>query len=148
RRMTGPRSALARRIIADARTRTITFTLLLFAIMYANAAGYRTTYPNPSDRAHFVATFADNKAALIFYGTGHNLTTVGGYVAWRAGGIAVLFAAVFGMFAAARAMRGDEETGRTELVLVGALTRRGVFSAAVIAIAVTVAAQWVGLALG
>src|SRR5215470_7615698 len=98
--MTRPASAFARRVVVDARTRTIAFAALFFVMMYANAAGYKATYPNVADRVRFVQTFADNKAALIFYGAGHNLTTVGGYVAWRAGGISVLFAALFGMFAA------------------------------------------------
>ena len=139
--------ALVRRVVADARTRTLSFAGLLFAIVWANAVGYKSTYPHPADRLKLVATFADNKAARMLYGAGHTLTTVGGYTAWRAGGIAALFAALFGIFAATRAMRGDEDAGRTELVLAGGVTRTAVFVSTLAGIGVTLAVLWTAVTL-
>jgi ABC-2 type transport system permease protein len=146
--VSGPRRALVGRVIADARTRTLSFAALFFGVIWANAAGYKSTYPHEADRIKLVATFADNKAARMFYGAGHALTTVGGYTAWRAGGLLVIFAGLFGVFAAAKPMRGDEESGRSELVLAGALTRTGAFGAAITAIFVTLFALFVATALG
>ena len=111
RAMAGPRSAVARRVVGDARTRALAFSGLFFAVVWANAAGYKATYPRAEDRVKLVATFADNKAARMLYGVGHDLVTVGGYTAWRAGGLLTLFAGLFGIFAAARAMRGEEGCG-------------------------------------
>ena len=141
-------TAIARRVVADARTRTLSFAALFFAIVWANAWGYQSTYPTAADRLKFIATFADNKAARILYGAGHALTTTGGYTAWRAGGTLSIFAALFGIFAAARAMRGDEDAGRTEVLLVGSVTRETMFGSITAGIAITVAALFVAVALG
>ena len=146
--MATPARTWTARVVRDARTRTLAFSLLFFAVVYANAAGYRSTYPSAADRAKVVAAFAGNKAALMFYGIGHNLVTVDGYVAWRAGGIIAVFAGLFGIFAAARPMRGDEEAGRTELVLAGALTRSAFLAATLAGILVTVVVLWLAVALG
>ncbi|HWS46354.1 MAG TPA: hypothetical protein VN636_10865 [Acidimicrobiia bacterium] len=146
--MATPARTWTARVVRDARTRTLAFSLLFFAVVYANAAGYRSTYPSAADRAKVVAAFAGNKAALMFYGIGHNLVTVDGYVVWRAGGIMAVFAGLFGIFAAARPMRGDEEAGRTELVLAGALTRSAFLAATLAGILVTVVVLWLAVALG
>ena len=44
---------------------------------------------------------------------------VGGYAAWRVGGMLAIFAGVWGVLAAVRALRAEEDAGRTELVLAG-----------------------------
>jgi ABC-2 type transport system permease protein len=72
----------------------------------------------------FAHSFADNKAIRLFYGVPHDLLTVGGYTAWRVGGTLAIFAAVFGLLAAVRALRTEEDTGRMELVLAGVVGRR------------------------
>lgn len=145
--MAGPRSAIARRVVADARTRALSFSALFFAVVWANAAGYKSTYPHPEDRVKLVANFADNKAARMLYGAGHDLVTVGGYTAWRAGGLLAVFAGLFGIFAATRAMRTEEDAGRSELVLAGAVTRTGAFVASLTGIAVTLTGLWVATTL-
>ncbi|MGB0098273.1 MAG: hypothetical protein WBP81_37760 [Solirubrobacteraceae bacterium] len=43
------------------------------------------------------------------------------------GGILTIFAAVFGLLAAVRALRDEEEAGRIEVVLAGVAGRRTVF---------------------
>src|SRR5438552_18002796 len=104
-------SALALRTLGDARVRASSFALLFFAIAVANTAGYRKTFPILADRRHFAETFGANKAARLFYGTPHRLETIGGYASWRAGGLLALFAAFFGLVAAARAFRGEAAAG-------------------------------------
>ena len=75
-------------------------------------------------RLAFAHSFADNKAVVLFYGKPYDLLTVGGYSAWRVGGTLAIFAAVFGLLAAVRALRTEEDAGRIELVLAGR-RRRG-----------------------
>ena len=76
---------------------------------------------------------ASNKAVELFYGSPHDLLTVGGYAAWRVGGIGALIAAIFGLLAAIRALRAEEDSGRQELVLAGAISRRTAYLAALAA---------------
>jgi polyether ionophore transport system permease protein len=127
--------ALARRAFTDARVRTISFGYLFAVIAYIQPVGYRGAYPTPSSRLAFAHSFADNKAIRLFYGVPHDLLTVSGYTAWRVGGTLAIFAAVFGMLAAVRALRTEEDTGRMELVLSGSIGRGAAFLSAMVALA-------------
>jgi ABC-2 type transport system permease protein len=140
--------ALARRTFADGRTRTFSFALLFGLIAYVNAVGYRKTYPTVRGRVEFARSFGDNGAVRLFYGVPHDLLSVNGYSAWRTGGILCIFAALWGSLAAVRALRAEEEAGRSELVLAGALTRRGALGAAAAAIGAGIAVLWLGAFLG
>jgi ABC-2 type transport system permease protein len=143
----GPGRALALRTLADAWIRTLSFVLLFAGVAAAVTAGYRTSYPTLADRLRLAQTFGENKAARLFYGTPHHLETVGGFVSWRAG-VLTLFAAFFGLVAAVRAFRGEEETGRQELVAAGVITRSTSFLARIAAIGVTVVLLWLAMFLG
>ncbi len=143
-----PSVAVARRALADSRIRTISFALLFAGISAANAVGYRNTYPTVADRLRFVHAFSDNKSVRLFYGVPHDLLTVGGYVAWRAGGTLSIFAAAWGLLAAVRAMRTEEDAGRQELVLAGLVGRGGAFVASLVAIGVGAVALWLATFVG
>ena len=143
--------ALARRAFRDARVRTISFGYLFAVIAYIQPVGYRDAYPTLSSRLAFAHSFADNKAIRLFYGVPHNLLTVSGYTAWRVGGTLAIFAAVFGLLAAVRALRTEEDTGRVELVLAGSVGRGTAYLSAMAAIAAGVLilglAEFAGLLL-
>ena len=141
-------SALTRRALADSRARTASFALLFAAVAATQVVGYRDTYPTRADRIAFARTFGDNNAIRLFYGVPHDLLSVGGYVSWRVGGFMSLFAAVWGVLAAIRALRTEEDTGRQELVLAGPVGRRRVFLSALAAIAVGAAILWFALFVG
>ncbi len=148
-----PASAvLARRAFADARVRTLAFAYLFAIYAYIQPAGYRHAYPTTAERLGFARSFGANKGLRLFYGEPHDLLTVGGYSAWRVGGTLAIVAAAFGLLAAVRALRSEEDTGRMELVLAGTVGRRTVFGAAMVAIGAGVAILWlaefVGFVLG
>lgn len=153
----GATGAIFRRAFADGRIRTISFAYLFAFAAYANVAGYRSTYPAPADRLALAHSLGNNDAVRLFYGRPFDLLSVGGYVAWRVGGTMTLFAAVWGLLAAVRALRTEEDAGRSELVLAGVLSRRGAYLAALAAIALGALTLWLatlaglfvgGLALG
>ena len=139
----GPVGALVRRAFADGRIRTITFAYLFAALAYIQPASYRTTYPTLSDRLAFAHSFGDNKAVRLFYGVPRDLLTVGGYTAWRVGGTLAIFAAVWGLLAAVRALRAEEDSGRRELVLAGIVSRRMAYVTALTAVALGIVLLWV-----
>jgi ABC-2 type transport system permease protein len=146
-----PARALARRTFRDARVRTVSFASLLAVIAFVQPVAYRHAYPTLASRLAFAHSFADNKAIRLFYGVPHDLLTVGGYTAWRVGGTLAIFAAVFGLLAAVRALRAEEDTGRMELVLAGIVGRRAAYLSAMAAIAAGVLilalAEFAGLML-
>jgi ABC-2 type transport system permease protein len=141
-------SAIARRTFADARIQTGSFALFFALYAYANVVGYRHSYSTLADRLTFERSFGANKTIQLFYGLPHDLLTVGGYAAWRVGGIASIFAGVWGLLAAVRATRAEEEAGRQELVLAGVVGRRSAYLASLAAIAAGAAILWLALFLG
>jgi len=145
-----PRAAplLARRALRDARTRTIGFAYLFAGVAYLQPVAYRRTYPTLADRLGFAHSFAHNKAVVLFYGKAYDLLTVGGYTAWRVGGTLAIFAALFGLLAATRALRTEEDSGRAELLLAAPISRRALHAGALSAIAVGAIALWIGCFLG
>jgi len=144
----GPARAVAWRAFADSRVRTTAFAALFAAVAYVQPATYRRAYPKLSDRVAFAHSFGDNKAIRLFYGEPHDLLTVGGYTAWRVGGTLAIFAAVWGLLAAVRALRAEEDAGRAELVFAGIVGRRTVYLSALAAIAAGAVLLWLAEFVG
>ena len=145
---TSPLTALVRRAFLDARTRTITFAYIFAVYGWLQARGYHTAYPTLADRMAFARTFAGNDAIRLFYGYPYHVVTTGGYTAWRVGGTLALAAAAFGVLAAVRALRTEEEAGRAEIVLAGVVSRKVSFTCSMIAIAWGTAVLWVAEFVG
>ncbi len=141
-------SAITRRAFADSRTRNVSFALLLAFVAYANVIGYRDTYTTLTERLSFAHSFGANASIRLFYGKPYDLLTVGGYSAWRVGGILSIFAAMWGLLAAVRALRTEEDTGRQELVLAGVVSRRAAYLAALAAIGAGAGALWLATFVG
>jgi polyether ionophore transport system permease protein len=127
--------AIARRTLADSRIRDGCFALFFLVFAYANPVGYRHTYPTLAERLAFARSFGTNKAVELFYGAPHELLTVGGFTAWRFGGFTAVIAGIWGLLAAVRALRGEEDAGRQELVLAGVVSRRSAYLAVLAALA-------------
>ena len=135
----GPAGALIGRSFRDARTLTIVFTYLFAVYSFVQPVGYRRVYTTPASRAEFARSFGTNPGLRLLYGEPHNVAAVAGYTAWRVGGVLAIAAAVFGILATVRALRGEEDAGRTELVLAGIVTRRTVYLSAMAAIGAAIA---------
>jgi ABC-2 type transport system permease protein len=144
----GPARALARRGFRDGRTRTLAFAWLFALYSYIEPAGFRSGYPTLADRLAFAHSFANNDAIRLFYGYPYDPVSIAGYSAWRVGGTLAIAAAVLGVLAAVRALRAEEDAGRTELVLAGAVRREAAFGAAIAAVAAGVALVWVAETAG
>src|SRR5262249_33851357 len=134
--------ALTRRGLRDARTRTIAFAYLFAAYAYIQPVGFRHAYPTMAERVSFAHSFAANKGLRLMYGQPYDVISVAGYTAWRVGGTLAIAAAVFGVLAAVRALRAEEDTGRMELVLSTPVGRRTAFLSAAAAIGIGVVVLW------
>lgn len=140
--------ALVRQALRDARTRMVAFAYLFAIYAYIQPTGFRHAYPTLADRVEFARSFAGNDALRLFYGYPYDAVSIGGYSAWRVGGTLAIAAAVFGVLAAVRALRTEEETGRAELVLAGRVSRTNAYTAAMTAVAIQVAVLWAGETIG
>ncbi len=134
--------ALLARALRDARLRTVSFAYLFAAYAYIQPVGYRSAYPTRASRLAFARSFGDNRAIRLFYGEPHDLLSVSGYSAWRVGGTLAIFTAVFGLLGAVRALRAEEDSGRTELVLAAVVSRRSAQACALGALGAGALALW------
>ncbi len=152
RRIGGAATRLAAQSLAADRRKTIGFAALFAVMAYIQPVAYRQAYSTLAERLAFAHSFAHNTAVLLFYGEPHDLLTVGGYTAWRVGGTLALVAAFWALLATTGKLRGEEESGRSELVLSGAVGRGANYAAALTATAVEAlalgAALWLGLVAG
>ena len=146
--MTAASRALFRRAFSDARVRTVSFAVAFFVLAYVQPVGYRSSFPTLKDRTKFALSFGDNEAIRLFYGTPYNLLTDAGYSAWRVGGTLVIAAAAFGLLAAVRALRAEEESGRAELVLSEPVSRSQLLGSSLAAIAAGATLLWLALLAG
>jgi ABC-2 type transport system permease protein len=137
-----PELVLVRRALRDARTRTMAFAYLFAVYAYIQPVGYRHTFGTLAERVAFAHSFAGNKGLRLIYGQPFDVVTVAGYSAWRVGGTLAIAAAAFGVLAAVRALRAEEDTGRMELVLSLPIGRRTTYQAAVAAMGVGAAILW------
>jgi ABC-2 type transport system permease protein len=148
----GPAGALIQRAIRDGRVLTVVFTYMFLVYSFIQPVGYRRVYSTAASRAEFARSFGTNPGLRLLYGEPHNVATVDGYTAWRVGGVLAIAAAVFGLLASVRALRGEEDAGRAELTLAGIVSRRMAYLSAMAAIAAATlilwAAEFAGFAVG
>ena len=137
-----PAVALTVRGFMDARIRTVVFAYLFAVYAFVQPYGYRHAYKTVAERVSFARSFAGNVGLRLFYGQPHDVVSVNGYTAWRVGGTLAIAAAIYGLFAAVRAQRTEEDAGRAELVLAGPLSRRTLGLAALAAVAAGTFTLW------
>jgi len=147
-----PARHLSRRLFADSRVRNLSFAAFFALIAYANVAGYRTSYPTVAGRIEFARAFGSNASVRLFYGRPYDLLSIGGYTAWRVGGTIAIVGGMWGILAAVRALRAEEDSGRQEIVMAGILARPLAYLAAIAAVAagalILALALWLGLLAG
>ena len=113
--------------------------LLLFGILVADtAAQSESMFPTAAARADYAATVTGNPGLIAMVGPPYAVTNVGGDVAWQLGGFGAAFVALMSMFIVGRHTRGEEQSGRSELVGAAPVAREAPVTAALV---VVVAAQ-------
>ncbi len=96
----------------------------VFGLYIASSAlGYAATYKTMAQRAQFARVFGANAGVNALIGPAHSLQTVPGFTEWRCTGVLSVVGAVWGLLAATRLTRGEEEAGRWEHYLAGGTTR-------------------------
>lgn len=112
--------------------------ILLLAVMPASTAGtYEQIYPTAAARAGLTAAMQGNPSIAVLYGPAFDLSTAGGFLAWRLGGFMAVFVALMAIFTVTRHTRAEEDTGRGELLGSTVIGRYAMLTAAVIVAAGT-----------
>lgn len=99
------------------------------ALYYSQGASVRGLYPTQADFDQAAAAMSSNAAFVAMAGPARALDTVGGQVAWQASAFGAIVAGLMSMFLVGRHTRGEEDTGRDELLRAGAVGRYGTVTA-------------------
>jgi ABC-2 type transport system permease protein len=113
--MTGLRTLL-RFALRRERLRIPVYVLVLAALIASTAAQSEELYPTAASRADYVATVKGNPGLIAMVGPPYAVTNVGGDTAWQWGAFGAVVAALMSMFIVGRHTRGEEQSGRSELV--------------------------------
>lgn len=107
--------------------------IVALGLMPAVAANaYEELYPTMAARAPLTGTIGDNPALAVLFGPAFDLSTAGGFTAWRMLGILSLFIALMVIFTVTRHTRAEEDSGRHELLASGVIGRYAPLTAAVL----------------
>lgn len=133
-----PVRIVARRTIPGALLWSAVFAL----ITWSEATQFAKEYPTAADRARLVATMGSDVGFKAIFGPGRQIDTVAGYVSSHLVGVLSIIGAVWGLLTATRLLRGEEQSGRWELLLAGHTTRRRATAGAVAGLAVGLVTMW------
>ena len=85
----------------------------------SKADGFAAAYPTAAERAHLAASFSANIGLRVLLGMPHDITAVTGFTTWNTSGAIMIFGCIWGLLTATKYFRGEEESGRMELMLAG-----------------------------
>ena len=106
--------------------------VLICVQVVATAGAYESLYPTPQSRLGLGPTMGQNTSLRALYGPAFDLTTAGGFTAWRIGGFAAAVIGLMSLLAVVRHTRAEEEAGRLELLRSGVVGRHAPLAAALL----------------
>ena len=114
-------------------TRRGILLLILAVASYTliDVVAYVQTYPDEASRLQLNA-FGDQPAVRMLEGVPYALDTIGGFVVWRGGWFLEGIVGVWAILTVSRLLRGEEDTGRAELIGAGAVPARRMANAGLI----------------
>lgn len=105
---------------------------VVIGVLPASTAGaYDRLYPTAAARASLIASTGANPSLAVLYGPPFDVSTAGGFTAWRYGSLFPVLIALAGIFTVTRHTRAQEDTGRQELLSSAVLGRYAALTAAV-----------------
>ncbi|HEY7962315.1 MAG TPA: hypothetical protein VID29_10360 [Solirubrobacteraceae bacterium] len=125
----------------------LAWSLAFALVVLSTISGYVAAYPHAPERLRLAADLARSGGLQAVFGRAHEIGTVAGFTAWRTAAVLPLVAGVWGLLAATRTLRGEEEAGRAEQVLAGALTPLRAAATAIAGLLACAAVVWLGATL-
>jgi ABC-2 type transport system permease protein len=88
------------------------------------AIAYTSTYKTLAQRRALAKSMSLSGGLNALAGPARDLQTVGGYTVWKSLGFLSVIGAIWALLLGTKLLRGEEESGRAEVLLGGPLTRR------------------------
>ena len=151
-RSDGYGEARAARAIATATARRAARPAAVWGLVFgataaASMSTYVSSFPTEASRTTMARTIEGNPAFEAIFGIIRHIDTVAGYTAYKTMFTFVIIGAIWGLFIATKVTRGEEDSGRWELMLAGHTTRAGATAQATIGLGAGLVALWVPTAL-
>ncbi|MGK3199644.1 ABC transporter permease [Amycolatopsis sp. MEPSY49] len=107
--------------------------IVLLSIVPASTVNTFTQfYPTVADRLALQAGANTNPSYALLYGPPFDLTTAGGFIAWRMCGFLALLTGLMVVFTVTRHTRAEEDTGRAELLASAVVGRYAALTSALL----------------
>jgi ABC-2 type transport system permease protein len=117
---------------------------VVFGLYVATQAlTYATSYKTLAARRLLVQQFGHNAGISALVGPANQIGTVPGFTAWKCLTVLAIIGSVWGVLTSTKLTRGEEDAGRWEVLLVGAVTRRGATAQALLGMAAGVGTLFV-----
>jgi ABC-2 type transport system permease protein len=147
RELTGT-GTLVRFVLRRDRLRIAVWIGAIVLLELLSAASTVGLYSTQADLDDAAAAVHGNAAAIALNGPDQALDTMGGQVAFQIGTFGLVAVALMAIFMVGRETRGEEESGRAELVRAMAVGRHASAAAALVVVAAMSAAVGAAVALG
>lgn len=108
--------ALIRLLLRRDRLRLLAWVAAVVALVLVTAWSTESIYPTQADLDLAAAAAKDNPVALAFNGPDQALDTLGGQIAFQVGAFGLSLVGLMSVLLVGRATRGEEDSGRLELV--------------------------------
>lgn len=110
----------------------LAWTLGVSVLYWSQAVSVRGLYATQAEFDRAAASMSGNAALIAMAGPARALNTVGGQVTWQATAFGALCVGLMSMFLLGRHVRGEEESGRDELLRASAVDRHAPMTAALV----------------
>jgi ABC-2 type transport system permease protein len=128
-------AVLVRLILRRDRVRFALWIAGIAGLVLVTVASTKSLYPTPESLREVAALTADNPAASALNGPPIALDTLGGQVAYQTGAAALTAVGLMSLLLTSRLTRGEEDSGRLELVRAAPVGRDAPLTAAVVVVA-------------
>lgn len=113
------------RFVARRTMRSAALWAVAFGVVVASkSAGYAAAYPSLADRSKLALSFSGNVGLEALLGIPHHIETVDGFAVWNTLGLMAIIGSIWALLLATKTFRGEEDSGRWELLLTGQTTAR------------------------
>lgn len=119
-----PKIIIARFVARHTVRGALMWAAIFGAYVASKAIGFVKLYPTEAARQKIAATFSNNLGIQLLIGQAPRDSTTAAYVAWNCANIIVVFGAIWAFLTATKYFRGEEESGRSEVLLAGQTTAR------------------------
>ncbi|HUA13484.1 MAG TPA: hypothetical protein VL989_03215 [Candidatus Sulfotelmatobacter sp.] len=142
------KSQITRFVFKQSYKSASAWALVICIYAASKTLGYAKLYNTEAARQKIAATFGSNNGLSALLGQPHNLQSIPGYTAWNVIGVVVIVLSIWAAFVSTKAFRGNEDYGRSEIMLAGQTTAKRAARSTLIGIGYSLIVLYVIMTLG